>query len=74
MLVYDSQIIGPRQQAQQASELMRLRFTILRRQNNGVSQEIDAQQSDSVLPGDIIKVERPIRDNLSAIGATVPGN
>lgn len=58
VLLYDSQVTGPRLQVLQADEAARLSFQIVRRQD-GRLQDIGADASAPVLPGDIIKVQRP---------------
>ncbi|SEG26812.1 exopolysaccharide production protein ExoF [Bosea lathyri] len=68
MLIYDSQVSGPRQQLLQSSEAARLSFRIVRRQD-GKLQEIAAEQTDAVRPGDILKIQRPPLATVDAAGA-----
>ncbi|MBN8943285.1 MAG: polysaccharide biosynthesis/export family protein [Rhizobiales bacterium] len=65
VLLYDSQVTGPRQQLLQADEASRLSFQIVRRQD-GRLQEIGADASAEVLPGDIIKIQRPAMNRSSS--------
>jgi polysaccharide export outer membrane protein/exopolysaccharide production protein ExoF len=76
MLVYDSNMTGPRLQAQQARESARVRFSIVRRQD-GALRELAVEETSPVLPGDIVKIERAtlqaVMSDLSAAeGPTRP--
>jgi len=75
MLVYDSQVSGPRQQLLQSSEAARLSFRIVRRQD-GKLQEAAVEQTDAVLPGDILKIQRPPLPTVdsSATNAAISGS
>jgi len=68
VLLYDAQVTGPRQQLLQADEAARLSFQIVRRQD-GRLQDIGVDPSAAVLPGDIVKVQRP-QPTRSSGGAT----
>jgi hypothetical protein len=52
----------------QSSEAARLSFRIVRRQD-GKLQEIAAEQTDAVRPGDILKIQRPPLATVDASGA-----
>ncbi|SFJ61697.1 exopolysaccharide production protein ExoF [Bosea sp. OK403] len=57
MLLYDSRVLAPRLQSQQASESAKLSYSIVRRQD-GLIREIAVDQTAPVRPGDIVKIER----------------
>lgn len=64
-LIYESSVSAPRQQAQQASKAARLTLLAVRR-IDGVLGEIVVLETDPVLPGDLIKIERaPLQPTLS---------
>jgi polysaccharide biosynthesis/export protein ExoF len=63
-LLYESQVTAPQQQLQRADAAMRLEFHILRRQDGNLN-EIAAEAAAPVLPGDIIRVQRPLQVRTS---------
>ncbi len=72
-LLYDSEVVFPRllTSRRQNSEKDEPKYSILRK-IDGALQEIDAKEVTEVLPGDTIKVELPLPDDLSLITRNVP--
>jgi polysaccharide export outer membrane protein/exopolysaccharide production protein ExoF len=67
-LLYESEVIFPNllSARRQKSEQDKPKYTIIRNAG-GKPEEIDASESSTVLPGDTIKVELPIHDDLSSV-------
>jgi protein involved in polysaccharide export with SLBB domain len=70
-LVHESSVWAPRQLARQASEAARLTMTVVRR-SEGAFREVVVAETDQVLPGDLIKIERASLQRImsDASGAT----
>lgn len=70
LLVDESSTTGPRLQAQQAREMSRMRFTVVRRQD-GVLKEFASDETSGILPGDLVKIERAPLQSIGADLATL---
>jgi len=72
-LLYDSEIVYPRLMTSRRQDSARNepKYSIVR-VTEGTSQEIAAEETTDVLPGDTIKIELPMLDDLSSILAPPP--
>ncbi|GAU86734.1 capsule polysaccharide export protein [Bosea sp. BIWAKO-01] len=67
-LIYESSAVAPALQTEQERALARMRFSILRQDGEAV-QEIQIEESSTIQPGDVVKIERA---GLRSIAARPP--